>query len=319
MNPDRHCVSLMAKKPKNPRFVNGILLFNKPSGVSSHAAMIQVRDMFRAKKAGHAGNLDLLASGMLPICLGETTKISSYLLESDKEYIAVARLGQNTATGDRESDIVMERNVPELSEEQLLAVLATFKGAQEQTPPMHSAIKYAGKPLYKLARLGVEIERKVRKVDIKSIELLNVDLPTITLKVKCTKGTFIRTLVEDIGEALGCGGHVAGLHRSGISPFDDVGMWSLEEITEKHGANGPEGLDELLLPSDYALQGYEVIQFDKEQSEFYVAGGFLSPEPERNIEFGQVVRIYNSRDIFIGLAQLNENNELRAKRVFNVG
>lgn len=309
----------MAKKPKNPRLVNGILLFDKPSGISSHSAMIQVRDLFRAKKAGHAGNLDLLASGMLPICLGETTKVSSFLLESDKEYVTVAKLGQNTATGDCESDIILERDVPEILHDALSQTLKQFEGSQEQTPPMHSAVKHAGKPLYKLARMGVEIKRKTRRVNIKSIELLAVDLPRITLKIKCSKGTYIRTLIEDIGEMLGCGAHVAHLHRSVVTPFDDVRMWSLEEIQEKHVSDGPEGLDAMLLPSDFALRHYEIIHFDKEQSDFFVAGGFLSPDPERNIISGQVVRIYNSSQNFLGLAQLNENNELRAKRVFNVG
>lgn len=308
----------MAKKPKNARLVNGILLFDKPSGVSSHSAMIQVRDLFRAKKAGHAGNLDLLASGMLPLCLGETTKVSRFILESDKEYIAVARLGQNTATGDCESDIILERDVPEITRVDLLGKLKSFEGLQEQTPPMHSAVKHAGKPLYKLARMGVEVERKIRQINIRSIELISIDLPTIKLKIRCSKGTFIRTLVEDIGEAFTCGAHLANLHRSVVSPFEDARMWALDEILEKHAAEGPEGLDEMLLPSDYALRHYEIIQFDKDQSDFFVAGGFLSPNPERNIVSGQIVRIYNSRQNFLGLAQLNENNELRAKRVFNI-
>lgn len=308
----------MAKKPKNARLVNGILLFDKPTGVSSHSAMIQVRDLFRAKKAGHAGNLDLLASGMLPLCLGETTKISSYLLESDKEYIAVARLGQNTATGDAESDIILERDIPELTSDKLPETLSSFEGPQEQIPPMHSAVKHAGKPLYKLARMGVEIERKIRQINIRSIEIISVDLPTVTLRVRCSKGTFIRTLVEDIGETLGCGAHLANLHRSVVSPFDDARMWSLEEIIDKHAVDGPEGLDELLLPSDFALRHLEIVHFDKDQSDFFVAGGFLSPQPERNIVSGQLVRIYNSSQNFLGLAQLNENNELRAKRVFNI-
>ena len=225
--------------PRPRRFdreVDGILLLDKPTGISSNAALQQARRLFRALKAGHAGSLDPLASGLLPVCFGQATKVCGQLLESAKAYRVVARLGEQTDTADAEGQVIATRPVPPLDRNEVEAVVARFMGDQTQVPPMYSALKHGGKRLYELARQGETVDRAARSIHIGSIEVLRVDLPEVELEVACSKGTYIRTLVEDIARALGTVGHVAVLRRLRVDAFYgglDHWMVILKELAGK--------------------------------------------------------------------------------------
>ena len=201
------------------RKLNGILLLDKALGVSSNKALQDARFLYQAEKAGHTGSLDPLASGMLPICFGEATKVSGLLLDSSKRYQTTATLGFVSTTGDEEGEKLNARAIPALNPDFLESVLSRFRGSIHQIPPMYSALKKDGQPLYKLARQGLEVERKPRQVTIYQLQLLGFSENSLQLDVVCSKGTYIRTLVEDIGEALGCGAYVSRLHRVSVDPF----------------------------------------------------------------------------------------------------
>ena len=220
------------KQKREQREINGIVLLDKPIHISSNGAMKQVKAIFRAAKAGHTGSLDVLASGMLPVCLGQATRYAGYLLNADKTYTVEAKLGIKTVSGDIDSDIISEKEVPNISEDEFKKLLLGFTGELEQIPPMHSALKKDGKPLYKLARKGIEIERKPRKINIYKLELLDFNLANASFKilVSCSKGTYIRSLVMDIGDEIGCGAHVTVLHRDSVYDYKSEDMVSIEEL-----------------------------------------------------------------------------------------
>jgi tRNA pseudouridine55 synthase len=234
------------------RKLNGILLLDKALGVSSNKALQDARFLFQAEKAGHTGSLDPLASGMLPVCFGEATKVSAFLLDSDKRYITTATLGYVSTTGDGEGEKLNPRPVPAFTDSDLEMVLAQFRGEIRQIPPMYSALKKNGQPLYKLARQGVEVEREARTITIHSLCILERTETTLTLDVTCSKGTYIRTLVEDIGEMLGCGAYVSMLRRESVDPFGTFRMYPLEALRAL-AEQGSEALDAVLLPLDVAL------------------------------------------------------------------
>ena len=205
--------------------IHGILLVDKPTGKTSNGVLQQVKRLFQAQKAGHTGSLDPLASGMLPICFGKATKFAQYLLDSDKHYITEATLGITTSTGDLEGEILQERPVAKMTEAALECVLDKFRGPLVQVPPMYSALKHQGKPLYQLARQGVEVDRKKREVFIHQLTLLERRENKLLLEVVCSKGTYIRTLVEDIGKSLLCGATVSALHRKNVATFSQCPMY----------------------------------------------------------------------------------------------
>jgi tRNA pseudouridine55 synthase len=291
------------------------LLLDKPVGITSNAALQEVKRLFFAAKAGHTGNLDPLASGMLPICLGEATKLSAYLLDANKVYTGTCKLGVRTSSADAEGEIIETREVPELSEAQVLDVLARFTGEIEQIPPMHSAIKQNGQPLYKLARQGIEVERKPRQVTIYELKLLRLAGDEIEIYVHCSKGTYIRTLVEDIGEALGCGAHLSQLRRTRVGPFHEEGMVSLDALREE-AEEGPESLDHHLLPLDHALGGYPEVTLT-ESSLFYIRQG-------QAVQVSQAptdgwVRLFDSTGKFVGVGAVLDDGRIAPKRLISVG
>jgi tRNA pseudouridine55 synthase len=228
--------------------IDGALLLDKPLGLSSNAALQEAKRLFGAAKAGHAGTLDPLASGLLLVLFGEATKFAGPLLDADKEYLATLKLGERSATGDAEGPILQTRGVS-FSDEQLAAVLARFRGEIEQVPPMHSALKHGGTPLYRLARRGQEVVRAPRRVRILALEPVKREGTTLVLRVVCTKGTYIRVLAEDIGEALGCGAHLAGLRRTASGRFRIEQAATLEALAE------PEERRRRLLPLPALLEG----------------------------------------------------------------
>ncbi len=244
----------MGRRSKKGRLVNGILLLDKPKGMTSNAALQVVKRLFDANKAGHTGSLDPLATGVLPICFGEATKFSQFLLDADKHYLASVKLGVTTKTGDSDGEILEEREVPDLDDESLERVLDGFRGTISQIPSMYSALKVNGQPLYKLARQGLEVERKARQVQIKDLRVAARSGAIIELDIRCTKGTYVRTLAEDIGAVIGCGAHVIELRRLGAGPFESDDTYTLDELSDL-SCDKP-ALDALLLPISSAVEGW---------------------------------------------------------------
>ncbi len=297
---------------RNFRPLNGILLLDKALGVSSNKALQDARFLFAAEKAGHTGSLDPLATGMLPVCFGEATKVSAFLLDSDKRYLTTATLGAVSTTGDAEGEKLNQRSVPVLSNEGLELVLAQFRGQIQQVPPMYSALKKDGQPLYKLARKGVEVEREARTVTIHSLRLLERSETTLTLDIVCSKGTYIRSLVEDIGEAIGCGAYVSMLRRESVSPFGGLRMYELEEL-RAFAEEGREILDSVLLPMDQALSGLPSLTLDNAQVMRLRQGQCLRLEDQPDTD---PARIYGEAGEFVGLAIVRDKI-LSAKRLLS--
>ncbi len=299
------------KKINSKRVVDGILLLDKPLNASSNAALQAVKRLFNAQKAGHTGSLDPLATGMLPICFGEATKFSQYLLDADKHYYVVAKLGEKTATGDVEGEIIEQHAVPDFSAAQIETVLAQFRGAIAQIPSMYSAIKHQGRPLYELARKGITIERQARTIQIYQLNLLEQTEHTLTLEVKCSKGTYIRTLVEDTGDQLGCGAHVTTLRRvsvSGYQPEKMVTMAVLEQLAEH---NNDQALDAYLLPIETAVQQWPVLNISA-AAYFYLCRGQAIIAPYAP-DSGWVVLKMGER--FIGLGEILADGKVAPKRL----
>ncbi len=286
----------MSRRRKG-REVNGILVIDKPQGVTSNGILQQIKRLYGAAKAGHTGALDPLATGVLPLCFGEATKFSQMMLDSDKAYVTTARLGERTETGDSEGGVVEEKPVPALTEAEVEAVLENFRGDIQQVPSMYSALKHQGKPLYEYARQGIEIDRPARPVTIYELKLLAIRDNELDMAVTCTKGTYIRSLVEDIGEALGCGAHVVALRRTMASGYDlsqahDVN--ALEAMREKG-----ESLDGLLLPPESALT-----MFPEHRLGGSPLVSILNGQPVRisGQPFEGFVRIYGDHS-FVGLVE----------------
>ncbi|CAN8140568.1 tRNA pseudouridine(55) synthase [uncultured Thiomicrorhabdus sp.] len=294
---------------RNPprQIVNGIVLLNKPAGDSSNGILQKVRKIFNAKKAGHTGALDPFATGLLPICLGEATKVSGLLLDSDKRYTATLKLGEQSDTGDTEGEIIRTASVPELSEDSINAVLKQFTGSIEQVPPMYSALKHQGKPLYWYARQGIEIERPARPITIYHLELVSFNANEIVFDVCCSKGTYVRTLGEDIAKALGTLGHLTALHRTQTGSLSGDDMLTLDDIEQQKEA--------CLQPLDIALQHLPRIDLVEAQAMHLLHGGMLRlPKPEMDL-----VRFYDHNGQFIGVGEWHEKNELiKPKRLFNL-
>lgn len=305
----------MARKRKG-RAVHGILLLDKPTGMSSNAALQVVKRLFNAQKAGHTGSLDPLATGLLPVCLGEATKITSYLLDSDKKYQGTAKLGVRTNTADAEGDVLQTRPVPVLSDDTIEMALDSFRGEISQIPPMHSALKLNGKPLYELARQGIEVERKPRNVTIFELKKLEFGNDELELFVHCSKGTYIRTLAEDLGEILECGAHLKSLRRVAAGPFDIKQSITLGKLTEIAEQGGVGELDQLLLPMHNALADWPEINLTA-NSAYYVRQGqpVLVPKAPSN---GWVRLMGENPNDFIGVGHILDDGRVAPKRLVNL-
>ena len=305
----------MEKQKRNIKNnVNGILILDKPTGLSSNRTLQNIKRIYNARKAGHTGSLDVPASGLLPICFGEATKVSGYLLNSNKKYYAQCKLGQTTTTGDATGEMLLARSVPQISETILKKTFKGFVGNVRQIPPMFSSLKYNGKRLYELAYNGIEVERKAREISIYSIELIKIYNDYFEIKVSCSKGTYIRTLVEDIGERIGCGAHVLSLRRLETGPFKQSQSITLEEI-EFIAKKGQQALFNLLFPMDTVLQDFPKIQLTKDDAYRLRQGQVVAI---LGLPKSGQLRIYNNSNEFIGLGEVTKDRQLKAKRLINI-
>ncbi|MDV4316751.1 MULTISPECIES: tRNA pseudouridine(55) synthase TruB [Acinetobacter] len=301
---------MKASSPKiQRRPVHGVFLLNKPLGISSNAALQKVRWLYRAQKAGHTGALDPLASGLLPICLGEATKFSHFLLDSTKRYQTTIQLGHSTTTGDVEGEVLLEAAVPALTEENILTVLTQFTGDIQQVPPMYSALKKEGRPLYELARKGIEIERDARPISIYALELLGFTDNSITLDVTCSKGTYIRVLGEDIAKALGSYGHLTYLHRIQTGHFDLIPSYTLDYLESLSEAER----EALLLPVYAPIEHFPQVQVPEGRAEYFCRG------MESNIDHAAATQVLVFEgEKCLGLAEITDKKRLVPKRVLNL-
>ena len=294
------------------RPLDGILLLDKPAGISSNQALQRVRHLFRAEKAGHTGSLDPLATGLLPVCFGEATKIAGYLLGSDKAYEVEARLGATTDTDDADGVVLRERPVPAFGRAGVEAELARFLGRIRQRPPIYSALKQGGEPLYAKARRGEAIEVPEREVQVRSIELLELHERTLRLRVECGTGTYIRSIVRDLGEALGCGAHVTALRRLWVAPFRAPSMHSLEAL-QALAADGEASLEAVLLPVSAGFEDWSRIELDAAQAR-QLGQGQAVPVPTGTV-LGAVFAT-GPGGLPLGIAEVHPGDLLRARRLF---
>ena len=307
----------MARRQKG-RFIDGIVLLDKGTGISSNHALQRVKRFFNANKAGHTGALDPLATGMLPVCLGEATKFSQHLLDADKRYTVIAKLGQRTDTSDSDGEIVQEREI-NFSQEQLLQALQHFRGNTMQVPSMFSALKYQGQPLYKYAREGVEVPREARPISVFELNFLGLEGDELTLDIHCSKGTYIRTIIDDLGEMLGCGAHVIMLRRTQVAeyPYEKmVTLAQLEALIEtatEQGIPASELLDPLLLPMDTAVANFTEINLPETMLYYVMQGQAVQAS---GLKPNELVRItIGDERKFVGIGSMNDDGQLAPKRL----
>ncbi|EOV9406442.1 tRNA pseudouridine(55) synthase TruB [Vibrio parahaemolyticus] len=307
----------MARRRKG-RPINGVILLDKPTGISSNDALQKVKRIYFAEKAGHTGALDPLATGMLPICLGEATKFSQFLLDSDKRYRVIAKLGERTNTSDSDGEVVETRPV-DVTLEKLEASIEKFRGESDQVPSMFSALKYQGKPLYEYARKGIEVPRESRKITVYELILHRFEGDEVEMEVHCSKGTYIRTIVDDLGEMLGCGAHVTMLRRTAVAKYPYEKMVTLEQLNElleqahREEIAPRELLDPLLMPMDTAVEDLPEVN--------------LIPELADMVQHGQPVQVLGAPEqgvlrltmgeerLFIGVGEMNDDGKIAPKRL----
>jgi tRNA pseudouridine55 synthase len=289
--------------------VHGIILLDKRLGLSSNKALQEVRRLFNANKAGHTGSLDPLATGLLPLCFGEATKVSGMMLDDDKRYQVLVQLGVMTDTGDLEGEVIASKSVPELTLDDITRCLAKFTGAIDQVPPMYSALKQNGKKLYELARAGITVERKARRITIYDISLLAFTKDELSLEVACSKGTYIRSLAEDIGHDLGCGGTVKALRRLQAGQFSLDDAYTIEQLT----AMSETELAGCLIAADKPLHGLPALQLTEDQATRINYGQSIDWQDS----FLGTVRLYRDSD-FLGLGEILLDGKLAPTRLFNL-
>lgn len=293
------------KRIKRP--VSGVLLLDKPAGYSSNQALQRAKHLFQAAKAGHTGNLDPFATGLLPVCFGEATKFSHRLLDADKTYLATLKFGMTTTTGDIEGEITSRNNsLPDRTEVQ--NAIESFIGDITQIPPMHSALKHQGKPLYAYARAGVTIERKPRQVTIHEISLIRHEHDKAEIRVACSKGTYIRVLSEDIGEKLGCGAHLTALRRLSTGGFNLSDAYTLEQLEAMTGMQR----DDCLLPVDSLLGDLQKVELDVDSTYYFKQGQAVWKSGARSQE---MLRVYGPDGAFLGLAEMLDDGRIAPRRL----
>lgn len=296
------------------RNVSGFIVLDKPYDMSSNDALQKVKRIFNAKKAGHTGSLDPLATGILPLCLGEATKLSQFLLDADKAYEVIVGLGIQTTTGDQEGDVIKKMDIPADWEAKLPEVLEQFKGKGQQIPSMFSAIKHKGKPLYEYARQGIEIPREPRDITLHELEVLSTTADTATLHIRCTKGTYVRTLAEDISKVLGTCGYVKDLKRTQAGPYVEADMVSLAELQKVLEEEGYPGLERFIRPLESALSNWPAVQLNSVASHYIKQGQTirLNTLPEDGY-----VRLMSEQAVLLGIGEVLEDGQVAPKRLIN--
>ncbi|RQW63862.1 tRNA pseudouridine(55) synthase TruB [Vibrio viridaestus] len=309
----------MARRRKG-RPVDGIVLLDKPTGISSNDALQRVKRFYFAEKAGHTGALDPLATGMLPICLGEATKFSQFLLDSDKRYTVIAKLGERTNTSDSDGEIIDTRPV-NVEYDDLLSKVASFKGETDQIPSMFSALKYQGRPLYEYAREGIEVPRESRKITVYDIELVRFEHDEIEMNVHCSKGTYIRTIVDDLGEMLGCGAHVTMLRRTAVANYPYEKMVTLEQLelllnqAHEQERQPKELLDPLLLPMDTAVENLVEVNIIPELAEMVMHGQPVQVIGAPSCGQVRITTGESENSLFLGVGEIDNDGRIAPKRL----
>lgn len=299
-------------QPRLPkRNISGILLLDKIIGVSSNHALQRVKRIYQAEKAGHTGNLDPLATGLLPICLGEATKFSQFLLDADKRYLVTGKLGEQTNTADAEGEVITRCEV-DVSEKQLRAAIANYIGKYWQIPPMYSAIKKDGKPLYVLARQGIEIERDAREIEIFSAELLSFDGTFFTLDVHCSKGTYIRSLIEDIAESCCNVAHVTMLRRTEAGIFRAAQMHLSDAVLELKEREGLAAIDALLLPINAMLSHLPMVKFPAHSARFLRMGNAVM---QPGVPSTGLMQLFDENEVFLGVGEMDDEGRVQPRRL----
>lgn len=305
----------MGRRRNRGRNISGVLLLDKPEGMTSNKALQEVKFLYKAAKAGHTGSLDPLATGLLPICFGEATKLSAFLLDADKHYRVRVKLGETRTTADAEGEVLEQADPSGVTQELLQQTLNDFLGEQQQLPPMYSAIKHQGERLYKLARKGLEVEREHRAITIHSLQLLDFSLPEFKMDVHCSKGTYVRTLAEDIGKQLGCGAYVSGLRRTGVGPYDDQSMVTLDEVRKAFSDKLFQEMDDWFLPLESALAEWPQVELSADAT-FYMKQG--QPILVPNAPTSGWVRLYTNETDFLGVGQILDDGRVAPKRLMQV-
>ena len=294
------------------RHINGVLLFDKPIGLSSNQALQSVKRLFNANKAGHTGSLDPIASGMLPICFGEATKFSQFLLEADKRYNVMAKLGIATASGDSEGEVIAKKEVGHISLADIEKILPEFRGKIMQLPSMYSALKHHGQPLYKLARQGITVEREKREVNIFELICLGVDHDLAKFSVHCSKGTYIRSLITDIGEKLGCGAHVIELRRLSVGNYQENAMITLAQIENLAKNSDFTALDGLLLPVASMMKDWPEVLLSSDMVHYILEGHpVLIPKAPSS----GLVKLKTKTGLFLGVGEIMEDGKVAPRRL----
>ncbi len=299
------------QRRRKVRNISGIVVLDKANGLSSNAALQEVKRLYEANKAGHAGSLDPLATGVLPVCLGEATKVSQFLLDSDKRYRARIKLGIRTDTGDSEGSIIERNEGIRVSREAIERALTKFKGEVEQVPPMHSAIKMNGVPLYKLARKGIAVEREPRLVTLYQICLVEFVNSELELEISCSKGTYIRTIADDLGQILGCGAHVIELRRTQAGVFTEKDSISSEELALEKENRGLDKIDQFLIPMDRAIQDLPEVNLPSITASHVKNGQAVLV---RHLPKNGLVRMYEDEQ-FIGIGSIDDDGKVAPKRL----
>lgn len=309
----------MGRRRIRGRPVNGILILDKPQGLSSNQALQRVRYLMFAQKAGHTGSLDPLATGVLPVCLGEATKFSQFVLDSDKRYQSTFTLGVKTETGDSDGEVIAEKSAASVTRCQIEQAIEQFTGDIEQIPSMYSALKHNGQPLYKLARQGIEVEREPRQITVYEYRVLDFrpgERAELDVEVFCSKGTYIRSLAEDLGELLGCGAHVSALRRTQAGPFDIADAVSLEELERLREDCRGEDLDYLLKPMDVAIDYAMRVDLPQTVAEYFRLGQpVMATEVYREGQEGDIVRVFEKGGPFLGVGTVTDDGKVAPKRL----
>lgn len=307
---------MMARhRTRRGRDVDGVLVLDKPGGMSSNDAVQRAKRLFKARKVGHTGSLDPLATGVLPLCFGEATKFSQFLLESDKKYWARIKLGVRTDSGDADGQVIGTSPVVGITRERIEAVLEKYRGEIEQVPSMFSAVKHHGQPLYKLARQGIEVERASRRVVIHANELTRLEGDEFELEIHCSKGTYVRTLAEEIGDGLGCGGHVVALRRRKAGPYGEAELVTFEALEAALQAGGFAAIDAMLLPIASAVRDWPTVKLS-ESTAYYVRQGqpvIVAHAPAR----GWVRLTQGCDGEFMGVGEILDDGRVAPRRLMS--